>query len=931
MVQPTGVEVLDGIEQSLCLVGSCPPVGKIECLTACFDFQDPLHEVHGVDVIYRLQEDSSTHRANLNELRLVHGFLELAQEEVLGALDALLLHVGFLGFGVDHRTEVAILLQEESRTELVQTTDTPTDVVVALGVQPHEESRVLHPSHVILSGHLQREDPSDMTGREHGITLLLWLGRSSDNTGRRELFPAQLLHFLGQVNDPPPGQSGQSFPGFCHLLLATRNHVSDQSVVSTVTAYPVIVILNSFMDITTAVSQYYAATEQRYVGHRMFRPVPIQGEPLVVVVSTYSVAVVQVTTSPIPDQTSRAQTLFGDQRKQLGNQVLLAPLTYFQGLPGVLRELEQVLEGTALVVGVTHRDSDLLDQPDERGVQGITLVPRLLADQRQLLQQGLEVLLLTPLVGIRQLAVAHILHGHHEAFTPPASVTTRGNQNVVYPYLDRYHHLTLGYLNQFVAGLEQEIFTLLFDGLRGAQELGEQFDQGLPGVLFHGQGFSGRRNRNRVRFRLEHQHVGVARKRVHELVHRVVHVSDELVPLYGIDDIPVAHTDDMSVGFQHLLGGDSPVLRGLGERQSLHLHAVEVGQHFSIGYDTTDQGCEATDVLAPDVDPHFEASLFSGDVRHHRSDRRPTTILHRCLLHPVDVGFPLVVNGDLEVVHVGERRLTAQTKAASLGAVVLLGGATVDTVDGANVFGADARTEVTDDELIIGEGDLDRYFLLDADHLVGIVGVAESFPDDSEDLVRVQGTRQNLEEGRVVTDAHGDGLFAANYNVSGVVFLMSYLHGLLLGLGAFSATFLVGEVSDHLQMSGVAAQPLSAEMVDLFLTRHIAEVVGEHDDVDGNCLAVQAHSPVTTAPARTRIRALPEVAGTWLTVEDEARVFDFAAGFDTFPDFFSASFEHGTTPLMCDMSFFFDIIRFSARKMSYSFSDTCSYPLGTGS
>ena len=130
----------------------------------------------------------------------------------------------------------------------------------------------------------------------------------------------------------------------------------------------------------------------------------------------------------------------------------------------------------------------------------------------------------------------------------------------------------------------------------------------------------------------------------------------------------------------------------------------------------------------------------------------------------------------LEMVGVGKGCLASQTKSTCLVSIVLLGGIPIGTVDQAHVVMVDAFTKVLDDEFVLGQGDLNwtiRTTRLD----VGIPGIAKHFTYYGQDLILVEGARQDVEEFSTVGDTKLDGLFATDDSVSDMVIVMGYLHG----------------------------------------------------------------------------------------------------------------------------------------------------------
>lgn len=72
-----------------------------------------------------------------------------------------------------------------------------------------------------------------------------------------------------------------------------------------------------------------------------------------------------------------------------------------------------------------------------------------------------------------------------------------------------------------------------------------------------------------------------------------------------------------------------------------------------------------------------------------------------------------------------------------------------------------------------------------------------------------------------------------------------------LGIVGLGSSSLIGQMGYQLQMGRVATQSLVAQMIDLLLARHVAEVVGVSHDMGGYGLPVQAHSPVISPTAIT--------------------------------------------------------------------------------
>ena len=100
-------------------------------------------------------------------------------------------------------------------------------------------------------------------------------------------------------------------------------------------------------------------------------------------------------------------------------------------------------------------------------------------------------------------------------------------------------------------------------------------------------------------------------------------------------------------------------------------------------------------------------------------------------------------------------------------------------------------------------------------------------------------------------------------------------------------------MSDHLQVLGVAAQPLVAQVVDLLLARDVPEVVGVGHDVRGDGLIIETHAAIATTASRARGRASPEVTWGCLVVDVVAGVFDAAPGIDLGDDLVPSILVHG--------------------------------------
>jgi len=92
-------------------------------------------------------------------------------------------------------------------------------------------------------------------------------------------------------------------------------------------------------------------------------------------------------------------------------------------------------------------------------------------------------------------------------------------------------------------------------------------------------------------------------------------------------------------------------------------------------------------------------------------------------------------------------------------------------------------------------------------------------------------------------------------------------------------------MADHLQVQGVATQAVVALVVDLLLTGDVAVVVGVDDQMHSYGLAVERHAAIATTLASTGIRPSPDVAGTWLIVQNEAKIGDLDSFIDAQHDF----------------------------------------------
>ena len=79
----------------------------------------------------------------------------------------------------------------------------------------------------------------------------------------------------------------------------------------------------------------------------------------------------------------------------------------------------------------------------------------------------------------------------------------------------------------------------------------------------------------------------------------------------------------------------------------------------------------------------------------------------------------------------------------------------------------------------------------------------------------------------------------------------------------------------HLQMIGVAAQPVAAGVINLLFARNEAKEIGEHHAVYRNRLAIQFHSWIAAASA---------IARSWASPDPATIRIGCGPGFDLFKD-----------------------------------------------
>ena len=89
-------------------------------------------------------------------------------------------------------------------------------------------------------------------------------------------------------------------------------------------------------------------------------------------------------------------------------------------------------------------------------------------------------------------------------------------------------------------------------------------------------------------------------------------------------------------------------------------------------------------------------------------------------------------------------------------------------------------------------------------------------------------------------------------------------------------------------MGWITTSSLPTLVVDLLFAGDVAVVVAVHDKVNCHCLAVEGHAPVATTFASARVWPSPDVAGTWLIVQNEAEIRDLDSFIDAYHDLSSS-------------------------------------------
>lgn len=95
--------------------------------------------------------------------------------------------------------------------------------------------------------------------------------------------------------------------------------------------------------------------------------------------------------------------------------------------------------------------------------------------------------------------------------------------------------------------------------------------------------------------------------------------------------------------------------------------------------------------------------------------------------------------------------------------------------------------------------------------------------------------------------------------------------------GSLGSPSLIGQMTYQLQMGWVATQSVVAQMVNLLLTWHVAEVVGVDHDMRSYGLPVQGHATIVASPASPGSGTTPQVARGRGVVQLESGINDFAA------------------------------------------------------
>lgn len=93
-------------------------------------------------------------------------------------------------------------------------------------------------------------------------------------------------------------------------------------------------------------------------------------------------------------------------------------------------------------------------------------------------------------------------------------------------------------------------------------------------------------------------------------------------------------------------------------------------------------------------------------------------------------------------------------------------------------------------------------------------------------------------------------------------------------LGSIITTPLVGFVSDHLQMSLIHTHTIVAQVVDLLLPWDEPILIAETHDVNSDCLSIKTHARVSPTSSRPGVRSLPNMTGTWDSVNLETKKGD---------------------------------------------------------
>ncbi|MNQ24780.1 hypothetical protein D3C85_379840 [compost metagenome] len=172
---------------------------------------------------------------------------------------------------------------------------------------------------------------------------------------------------------------------------------------------------------------------------------------------------------------------------------------------------------------------------------------------------------------------------------------------------------------------------------------------------------------------------------------------------------------------------------------------------------------------------HTDTSLFCRHL-HHGVDGWLATLLHGRLAYSVNRLDAVVIGHHFKVVGVGERGFRTKTETTGDGAVFTFGRVTKNTVDRSNLFMGNPRTKVTNDDVFIGNGDLQRG-IGTATGDVPVPTVADDFPNGGQLRVGVQGCGEDVHKCCTVAHTHLNRRLLAEHCVCDSIRHLADLHG----------------------------------------------------------------------------------------------------------------------------------------------------------